>query len=635
MININPEIWKEAQQALDRAVSIYLIDPNVSLIDLGFRIRSSEGNRIEPELTVRIHLHQKLYGDEFKVFAATNPDRVIDTQRIGFAMDVLQATYELDYSCEPLLDPNYRVEFSQELCGGSGISNSKDQRVGTLGGFVRDRLSGEDMILSNWHVLAGSLSGQQCLLIYQTELEYDNSRLNNIAKYTRGALSLGLDAAVARLNEGINFTNKQSDIGTVTGVTIPELGMPVIKSGAGSGVTSGVITGILGYSIQHYDGINCFVGPVVHISLNEPDGKLCASGDSGAWWLEQSTMRAVGLHFAGSEDSRFGLAFPMPDVFRLLNVEIVTEQITDSLTNYSSVTNTEKIVKVVSKQPKTDWTKKLSIFTSEIHDKSKVLIKKTVTLLESIKIKKNLHVPDGNFSYKQMLSKLFNQAIKIQWYIVQICLMFLCCIIILNFNYYQPKINKQQQKQLDDLHRNLLLIKRISQIEWERINSIKKIIIIIDQFNPGMDSPLKIKIANEIYQMTKRHSNLDIELICATITHESAKTWNPEIVSHANAIGLMQIIPSTGSHLAKEDSLEFRRIEDILFDPILNIRLGCRYLSTLIEAYNIDGGLAAYNGGMRRAEIWLRNGRAKGILREETDKYVPSILKIYADYRQM
>ncbi len=308
------------------------------------------------------------------------------------------------------------------------------------------------------------------------------------------------------------LNSNQPGTGQVTIVTTPKIGMRVIKPGAGTEATSGIITRILDYLIHKYDAVNRVVSPIIHISK--------------------------------------------------------------------------------------------------------------VTLFKSITIKK-------------VLSKLFNQAIKIQWHIVQICLMFLCCIIILNFNYYQPKINKQQQKQLDDLHRNLLLIKRISQIEWERINSIKKIIIIIDQFNPGMDSELKIKIANEIYQMTIRHGNLDIELICATITHESAKTWNPEIVSHANAIGLMQIIPSTGSHLAKEDSLEFRRIEDILFDPILNIRLGCRYLSTLIEAYNIDGGLAAYNGGMRRAEIWLRNGRAKGILREETDKYVPSILKIYADYRQM
>lgn len=235
---------------------------------------------------------------------------------------------------------------------------------------------------------------------------------------------------------------------------------------------------------------------------------------------------------------------------------------------------------------------------------------------------------------RKILSELLNQSTKIHWHIVQPCLLFLCCIVLLNFYYYPHNVYQQQLNQLDDLQRNMLLIKRISQVEWERSNCIKKIIKIINQFNPEMDSSLKIKIANEIYQMTIRHGNLDIELICATITHESAKTWNPEIVSHANAIGLMQIMPLTGSHLAKEERLKFERIEDILFNPILNIRLGCQYLSTLIAAYDVDGGLAAYNGGMKRAEIWLQSGRAKGILHEETNKYVPSILKLYADYRQ-
>jgi soluble lytic murein transglycosylase-like protein len=207
--------------------------------------------------------------------------------------------------------------------------------------------------------------------------------------------------------------------------------------------------------------------------------------------------------------------------------------------------------------------------------------------------------------------------------------------LILKFNYYQIEIDRQQQGHIDDLYKNLILIKNISQIEWERFNNIKKIVNIIDQFNHQMEYELKLTIANEIYQMSKRYNNLDIELICATITHETALTWNPAIVSPANAIGLMQIIAPTGCLLAKEEGIEFDKIETILFDPILNINLGCRYLSKLVGVYSLDGGLAAYNGGMKRAETWLRNGRAKGILREETDKYVPSILKIYQEFRRL
>jgi soluble lytic murein transglycosylase-like protein len=65
--------------------------------------------------------------------------------------------------------------------------------------------------------------------------------------------------------------------------------------------------------------------------------------------------------------------------------------------------------------------------------------------------------------------------------------------------------------------------------------------------------------------------------------------------------------------------------EQILFNPVYNIRLGCRYLAGLVETYGIEAGLAGYNGGERCAEIWQR----KGTLPRETVFYVPSILKIY------
>ena len=71
----------------------------------------------------------------------------------------------------------------------------------------------------------------------------------------------------------------------------------------------------------------------------------------------------------------------------------------------------------------------------------------------------------------------------------------------------------------------------------------------------------------------------------------------------------------------------------MLFDPVRNIRMGCRYLSMLIEVYHIDGGLAAYNGGSDRAERWLASGRNDEVLFEETRGYIPAILKLYDTYK--
>jgi len=207
--------------------------------------------------------------------------------------------------------------------------------------------------------------------------------------------------------------------------------------------------------------------------------------------------------------------------------------------------------------------------------------------------------------------------------------------LILNLHFQMPVFEKNKLDLINHLEATLSGVQKIVHLEFSREQDVKKIVALIDQFNPAMTSDLKTKLAHEIYEMSLKYSNLDIALICATITHESARSWNPRVVSPAGAMGLMQIMSYTGKTLAAEEGILYDNIEDILFDPILNIRMGCRYLSSLIKAYNIDGGLAAYNGGTRIAERWIRNGRTEGILPAETAFYVPSILQMYKLYKKL
>lgn len=174
--------------------------------------------------------------------------------------------------------------------------------------------------------------------------------------------------------------------------------------------------------------------------------------------------------------------------------------------------------------------------------------------------------------------------------------------------------------------------KVISEIEAERRASLGKILGIISRYNKTIEEDKKLAIANEIYRMTQKYPNLNVDFICATITHESAKTWDPKVVSKAGAMGLMQIMPATGSFLAVEEGISWSSAEEVLFDPIVNIRLGCRYLSALVAAYQKDGGLAAYNGGPKRAAMWLAGNRNNDILYAETRGYIPAVLKLYAEF---
>ncbi len=189
------------------------------------------------------------------------------------------------------------------------------------------------------------------------------------------------------------------------------------------------------------------------------------------------------------------------------------------------------------------------------------------------------------------------------------------------------------ERELVKFEASLKKLQAFVKADTERQVKQEKVIGIIDSFNPSMPLEMKQEIAGEIYNMSIKYPNLDVELLCATITHESARTWDPSVVSKAGAIGLMQIMPPTGEWLAKYENFEWKSAEETLVNPVYNIRMGSRYLSALIETYELDGGLAAYNGGEKRVGMWLAQNKLDSILWPETRKYVPSVLELYEEFR--
>src|SRR5205085_1674529 len=95
--------------------------------------------------------------------------------------------------------------------------------------------------------------------------------------------------------------------------------------------------------------------------------------------------------------------------------------------------------------------------------------------------------------------------------------------------------------------------------------------------------------------------------------------FQPLVTSRAGAVGLMQVMPATGRLLAR---LEKRRPAD-LKDPAENLRLGARYLASLIHLFGGDeaAALAAYNAGPGRVARWRREG--KTLRRDELLESIP------------
>jgi len=184
-----------------------------------------------------------------------------------------------------------------------------------------------------------------------------------------------------------------------------------------------------------------------------------------------------------------------------------------------------------------------------------------------------------------------------------------------------------------ELENALREIRSAMNVDSIRQFHIQKIIKIISRYNDTLPSGVKYEIAEEIYNLSTRYGNLDVDLICATITQESGATWEPEVVSDEGAIGLMQIMPATGMWVAHYEGITWTSAEDVLFNPIYNIRIGCRQLAAFIDLYGLEGGLAAYNGGEKRAAAWLANDKSDGILMAETKIFIPHVLLLYNEYK--
>jgi len=114
-------------------------------------------------------------------------------------------------------------------------------------------------------------------------------------------------------------------------------------------------------------------------------------------------------------------------------------------------------------------------------------------------------------------------------------------------------------------------------------------------------------------------NGLDPYLVAALIRQESE--FNPGAVSHANAYGLMQLLPRTGKGEAKKEGLQ-HYTTDSLLDPTTNIELGTHYFRQMIDHFGgqIEYALAAYNAGEERVADWRSSGTYRDI-----DEFVESI----------
>lgn len=157
----------------------------------------------------------------------------------------------------------------------------------------------------------------------------------------------------------------------------------------------------------------------------------------------------------------------------------------------------------------------------------------------------------------------------------------------------------------------------------------------------GLNDPRVVRVIfpwpNQV--LVEREANkfgLDPYLVAAVIRQESA--FDPGATSRAGARGLMQLMPSTATWVARQLGVEWG--EPLLTVEDANLHLGVAHLAALFRRYDgaVVPSLAAYNAGGTPVARWLRrypNDPVTFVERipySETRGYVRTVLRNRAVY---
>jgi hypothetical protein len=148
------------------------------------------------------------------------------------------------------------------------------------------------------------------------------------------------------------------------------------------------------------------------------------------------------------------------------------------------------------------------------------------------------------------------------------------------------------------------------QLELQRVQleRLERAVALSTRYGIGADLALTI-------EEVALAENIDPDLAFELVRLES--NFNPRAVSPVGALGLAQLMPATARMLAPDVTRQE------LFEPETNLRLGFRFLRSLLDYYNGDVRLAllAYNRGpytvdrLLEAGVDPANGYARTIMR--------------------
>lgn len=147
------------------------------------------------------------------------------------------------------------------------------------------------------------------------------------------------------------------------------------------------------------------------------------------------------------------------------------------------------------------------------------------------------------------------------------------------------------------------------------------ILALVQEHRRGMTDVRHRALADAIY-LESLAANIDPLMVASIVARESS--FKSGAVSHAGAVGLMQLRPFVARDVALRADVEWRGL-DTLNDPEMNLRLGILYYKQLVERFDGDErkALTAYNFGPTRVSRSLQRGEYRG------SSYADTIIELY------
>lgn len=165
--------------------------------------------------------------------------------------------------------------------------------------------------------------------------------------------------------------------------------------------------------------------------------------------------------------------------------------------------------------------------------------------------------------------------------------------------------------------------------DQQRKRTLLKFQEIIQKANPALTSQQAYKIAEIDVDSCDKFKRIDKFLLIAIQAGES--NFNSKAMSSMGAIGINQIIPSTGRMLCRAVGWEYDK--DVLEDIEKSTYLACVYLDMLYVQHggNIKMILAEYNGGPYSA-LYVKTEDKR--LNPETKDYLTKVINFREIYKK-